>query len=313
MTPIDENREFDSPWKETLEQLLEELLRLFFPDLHAAIDWSKGYQSLDAELQEIIRGAELGTKLADKLVRVTLHDGQDAWLLIHMEVQAQPDPEFARRMFVSYYRINERYNQDVVSLAILGDESASWRPDEYYRSQFGCEVRFRFPTVKLLDWIGRENELLHHTNPIGLVALAHLKSITTHKDPERRLQAKRELMFQFYERGWNDEHFRQMYRIIDWLLELPKELQTKLRNEMYTFEKEKKMPYITSTERMAREEGLQQGVVESLAMNLEAKFGDAGTTFAKELQNVSDLNKLREIQRAVIRSTKTIDDLRAML
>ena len=42
--------------------------------------------------------------LADKLFRVHLRNGTDLLLLIHIEVQSQHDPDFARRMFVYYYR-----------------------------------------------------------------------------------------------------------------------------------------------------------------------------------------------------------------
>jgi len=31
--------DFDSPWKEALEQALPDFLALFFPEAHAGIDW----------------------------------------------------------------------------------------------------------------------------------------------------------------------------------------------------------------------------------------------------------------------------------
>ena len=37
-------RDWDSPWKETLQHFLRAVLAFFFPDLHDAIDWSKGYE-----------------------------------------------------------------------------------------------------------------------------------------------------------------------------------------------------------------------------------------------------------------------------
>jgi hypothetical protein len=41
----------DSPWKEALEHFLDPFLVLCFPQAHAGIDWSRGYESLDKELQ----------------------------------------------------------------------------------------------------------------------------------------------------------------------------------------------------------------------------------------------------------------------
>jgi len=35
--------DYDSPWKEALVRYLPHFLALFFPDVHAQIDWSHGY------------------------------------------------------------------------------------------------------------------------------------------------------------------------------------------------------------------------------------------------------------------------------
>jgi hypothetical protein len=63
--------------------------------------------------------SELSSTLAVKLFKVFLRDSADVWILIHLKVQSQRDADFARRMFVYHYRILDRYNRDVVSLAIL--------------------------------------------------------------------------------------------------------------------------------------------------------------------------------------------------
>ena len=46
--------DFDSPWKEALDLFFEAFLELFFPQAHADIDWSQGWESLDKELQQIV-------------------------------------------------------------------------------------------------------------------------------------------------------------------------------------------------------------------------------------------------------------------
>ena len=61
--------DYDSPWKEALERYLPEFLALLFPHAHAGIDWSQGYAFLDKELQQVVRDAALGRRLADKLFR----------------------------------------------------------------------------------------------------------------------------------------------------------------------------------------------------------------------------------------------------
>ncbi len=78
----------------------QEFMVFFFPRAAEEIDWSRGYTFLDKELQQVTRDAELGKRLADKLVQVWRKDGEDAWVLVHIEVQGQERPNFAKRMFV---------------------------------------------------------------------------------------------------------------------------------------------------------------------------------------------------------------------
>ena len=112
--------DYDSPWKEALARYLPDAFALFFPAVHAEIDWSRQYQPLDKELQQVTRDANLGRRLADTLFQVWRRDGTDAWVLIHIEVQGQPDRDFAQRMFVYYYRIFDRHQRPIMSVAILG-------------------------------------------------------------------------------------------------------------------------------------------------------------------------------------------------
>ena len=65
--------------------------------------------------------------MVDKLVKVWLRNGQENWLLLHIEVQSQEEGGFPLRMFAYNYRIFDRYNRDVVSVAVLGDDRANWR------------------------------------------------------------------------------------------------------------------------------------------------------------------------------------------
>jgi len=98
-------------------------------------------------------------------------------VLIHVEVQGEPKARFAERMYVYHYRLFDHYQIDIVSLAVLADARPSFRPAAYQRSRWGCELSFRFPVQKLLDWHARWGELEASPNPFGLVVMAHLKQI----------------------------------------------------------------------------------------------------------------------------------------
>ena len=164
--------DFDSPWKEALDGYFEPFLALLFPAVHAEIDWSRGCESLDKEFQQIVREAELGRRYVDKLVKVWTKAGVECWVLIHVEVQTTRDAGFPLRMYVYHYRVFDRYDKPVASLAVLADDDAQWRPEEYRQTVFGCESALRFPTVKLQPFAQRETELEASQNPFSKVVLA---------------------------------------------------------------------------------------------------------------------------------------------
>ncbi len=183
--------DFDSPWKEALAHYLPDALALFFPAVAAQIDWSRGYTLLDKELQQVTRDADLGRRLADTLVQVWRRDGREAWVLIHIEVQGQPERDFARRMYVYNYRIYDRYERPIMSIAILADEQADWRPDRFTQELWGCTIEMRYPVVKLLDWREREAELAASANPFAVVVQAHLAAQATREAVDARSREDR--------------------------------------------------------------------------------------------------------------------------
>jgi hypothetical protein len=310
-------REFDSPWKDALDEFLESALEMFHPALHADVDWSVPYENLDAELSAIVREAELGKTDADRLYRVTLRNGQPLCLLIHAEVQSQHDADLPRRMFVYHYRLKDRYDEPLVGLAILGDESSTWRPNEYNYGVYETSNSFRFRSVKLLDWRDRFEELLVNPNPIGVVIAAHLRSLETYGQPEERSRAKWQLYRSIFQRGWSAERFRKVYRLIDWLLELPEAVQRQLRFEIHQFEQEHKMPFVPSYERFAKEEGRVEGreegreaTLRSIELALRAKFGADGKRFGEELRSKQPTMEMLDRLIDTIDTATSVDELR---
>ena len=91
---------YDASWKEALERYFEQFLAFFFPQIHAEVDWQRGCEFLDSEFQQVVRDAEVGKRFVDKLVKVWRCDGEEVYVLIHVEVQSQYDAEFSKRMYV---------------------------------------------------------------------------------------------------------------------------------------------------------------------------------------------------------------------
>ena len=307
--------DYDSPWKEALAAYFQPFLALFLPAAHAEIDWSRGHESLNQELRQVVRKAKLGKRHVDHLVKVWLNSGQEQWLLIHVDVQTSKEADFARRMYTYNYRLFDRYNQEVVSLAVLGDDNPGWRPDSFGYARWGFRSEVRFPVVKLLDYAEHLETLQESRNPFAMVVLAHLMTRRTRRNPRKRYAAKIKLIKGLYECGWAAEEVRHLFGMIDWMMNLPRPLELNFCHEIEQYEEEKHMPFITTPERIGREEGLAKGRTEGLAeglakgetkglikgikVALKLKFGEVGLRLMPEIQTLADEAKLEAVLDAI--------------
>ncbi len=276
--------DYDSPWKEALDRFFERCLALFFPHIHAEIDWARGYEALDKELQPIVRRAKHGRQYVDKLVKVWLKSGEERWVLIHVEVQTSREGDFPRRIHVSNHRIFDRYGQKVISLAILADDDPAWRPGRFEYTRWGFRSLTEFPIVKLLDYAPKYEELEADPNPFAMVVLAHLKAMETRRSPVDRQVWKIRLVKGLYERGMGSEDVRRLLDFIDWVMELPEPLEQDFERELHAFQQEKKMPFVNFIERRALEKGLLRGI----EVCLRVRFGEQGLELMPEIRQIRD-------------------------
>jgi len=261
---VKEYLDTDSPWKEILEVYFPQFVYFFTPDVYQEIDWDKGYEFLDKEFQKIFPQSITGRRYVDKLVKVFRKDGTEAFVIIHIEVQGDRVVNFPKRMFVYNYRLIDSYDTKIFSLAVLTDNNPNWRPNKFEQEIWGCKISLEFPIVKLLDYKDKWEELEQNTNPFAVVVMAHLKTLETANDDQKRLEWKLSLSKMLYEKGYSENDVRNLFKFIDWLLMLPKGLNKVFKEEIAKHEEKKKMPYVTSIERLAKEEGIQEGIQEGI-------------------------------------------------
>ncbi len=318
----------ESPWKEIVKEYFPEFIDFFFPQIGEEIDYKKGYEFLDKEFEKVVKDAKIGTRLADLLVKVYLKSGEEKWLLIHIEVQGYYEKDFAKRMYIYNYRIFDRYGIDVISLALLIDSIASFRPESYERKFKGFELIFRFPIVKLIDYKKEERYKalekqieMKGKNPISFVVMSYLKEIETGKDIDSKLFWKITLVKGLYEAGYTKKDILNLYRFIDWILRLPDGIKEKFHEEIIRYEEVKKMPYITTAEEIGIEKGLKEGIEkglregiekglkEGIKLALEIKFGGEGLMFynryVKDIDSIDELEELKE----KIKKAKKVEEL----
>ncbi|MGK7875401.1 MAG: transposase [Xenococcaceae cyanobacterium] len=284
--------DYDNPWKVALAIYFKSSIAFFFPDIYEGIDWTKPHEFLDTELQQVMRSDEIGQREADKLVKVWLLNGEETWVLIHLEVQSQYQSNFAERMYVYNSRIFGIYRKKVVSLAILADSEKSWRPTEYRYEIWGCRVLLQFPMVKLLDYQDKWSELEKSTNPFAAIVMAHLKTQATRKAPEQRLEWKVSIVKSLYQKGYNRGEIRELFRVIDWMMTLPRSWSRGFREEIRRYEEENQMRYVTSIESLAREDDIID--------ILETRFEDVPSELVEMLDRINDASQLKMLLKRAV-------------
>ena len=308
--------DFDSPWKEIIEQEFEAFMAFFHPHAHQQIDWSKGYTFLDKELQQVTRGAKTGGRRVDKLVEVTLRNRDEGWVLAHVEVQGQPQDDFAERIFIYHYRIFDKHRRRVATLVILTDTQKHWLPNHYGYELFDCRIGIDFPIVKLLDYRDKWAELEQNDNPFAVVVMAHLKTQDTHLNPQERYLAKLSLAKMLYRRGYNRQRIINLFCFIDWIMMLPDEMNLQFMDEVNAFEEEQKMAYVTTFERIGIQRGLEQGRQKTARENvlevLDERFGYVPAGIEAAVSQISDLPTLKTLHRKSI-TIPTLADFEQLL
>ncbi len=163
-----------------------------------------------------------------------------------------------------------------------------------------CQHSLTFPVAKLTDYSDRVDELLSIDNAFALITAAHILTQQTRKKSQARYEAKLRLVRLLYERQWDKQRIIDLFEIVDWLMKLPKWLETKVFQEIESIERREDMRYINSVQRMYMEkfraEGMEQGLVKGvltgeikvLKRQLEKRFGTLPTWAIDKLDNAAE-------------------------
>jgi len=88
---------------------------------------------------------------------------------------------------------------------------------------------------------------------------------------------------------------------------LPAELESEFKEAVMAYEAEIKRPYVTSVERLAIREGLQEGLQQSVLDVLQMRFGELPAFISTSIAQLTDTTLLRQLHRQAV----TIESLEA--
>jgi hypothetical protein len=268
----------DQLFKEILRTFLREFLELFFPDAAARLD----FDSLRFPNKELFKGFPDGRpREPDLVAEVQGRDGKPEIVLVHVEVQAETEVAFGRRMFEYYALLWLEFDAPIfpIVLYLKGGGRKGIDIAEYRQELFGQEwVRFRYASVGLARLRAREYV---ETSPLGAALAALMRRGKASEELELRARMLKQVVSARFDEG------RQflLVNLIETYFELPAEERERFRRLVARKEyRDVQDVELTWGDRLRKEgleqgleEGIEKGVVqgkrETLKRLLTARFG----------------------------------------
>ena len=235
-----------------------------------------------------------------------------AYWLAHIEVQTQRDSTLPRRLLDYHYHIERRHRCRVITFVILGDLSPSWRPGQFSSDVPPLGMSLGYLSLKLIDLELKLELPRFRGNPVAMVVRAHLAALRTRHDLEARYTQRVALVRRLYEEGFSRKDVVFIHGLIDRLMILPRPLMIRFRQELFTIEKDKNMPYVDTLTRMSLQEGRQKGRKEGLQEGRQEGREEGSLVQARE--SVIEALEIRfgEVQPELVERINAFQDLRTL-
>jgi hypothetical protein len=275
--------DYDGFWKKLVGRFFYPLLKRALPELYKDVDLSKPPIFLDKEFTDVLNTADPKTRVsphfADSLLKVPLKDGNDRWILLHLEHQRKNIRGLAARM--NRYRcfICAHYDVEPVALAII-TKGLGKRERFYSHCLYGSKVLYEYNNLVLAEL--DDEELASSDNPIDLVLLA-AKFSQNAREELRKFNVLRKAVELLDERGWSAEDKRDLFLFTEVIVNMKdKELRSRYAEFIEQRNREGKSMYIPLMLRDSAAEikrsGFEEGKIDG---KLEGKLEDARNMLAK--------------------------------
>ena len=308
-----QDSDYDGAWKEAIRLHLMPAIKKCFPAFADLIDWNCEPEWLDKEISQIIGRFGHRNREVDLLFKVRLLDGRDQWILCHLEIQTHFEADFTFRIDLYNAGVKWMFQQEVVTLVILADLRPDWRPKAHRFELADFRSVREFPICKLLDRLA--TDWIDDNSLVVQVARAQIAALRTSSDPEARFSAKTQLVRNLYTMGYSSDTIREIFRLIDWMMRLRPDLDRRFMSELVAFEEENRMPYVTSIERLAKEEGFERGREQGTATLLLRILSRQCGSLPEDVQQQVRQLKLEQSQNLgeALLDFRSLDDLRIWL
>ncbi|MBC7474483.1 MAG: Rpn family recombination-promoting nuclease/putative transposase [Candidatus Sericytochromatia bacterium] len=219
----------DVGWKFILDELTQQFIEFFMPDLYNFVDFSIKPKALDNEFASLFPESVSEDRRVDKLFEIYLKNGQTKWILLNIEIQSYDDSDFAKRMFQHYFRIFDKFNRELEAIVIY-----TYKPDRHkykkYESKFlETKITYEFRTYDIAEQSLDELEKIK--NPFSFVVQTLIKGFDYKETDKNNFNFKKELSSLLFDSGYSEDEVRKVFKFLNFILEIK---DRKLRENFYS-------------------------------------------------------------------------------
>jgi hypothetical protein len=283
----------DRLFKELLTTFFVEFIDLFLPEVAAYLDRDH-FDFLD---KEVFTDVTSGDRHEADLVVKARFRRQEAFFLLHLENQAAPEPQFAKRMFRYFARLHEKHDLPVYPIALFTYDAPQRPEADEYRVAFPDKavLKFSFTAIQLnrMNW----RDFVRRPNPLASALMAKMNIAS-----EDRAKVKLECLRLLATLHLDAAKMQLIAGFVDTYLRLNQDEQREFvreANVLEQAEKETVMQLTTSWKEEGIVEGLHRGKREFLVRLLRRRFGEIPTALELRIDALDD-DRLGEMVDAVL-------------
>lgn len=117
-------------------------------------------------------------------------------------------------------------------------------------------------------------------------------------------QWKWSLVRGLYDRGYDRNDILKLFRLIDWMMALPEELQQSFEQKLIRYQEERQMPFLSRMELRAMQRGMEQGSLRTARADvievLEIRFEVVPPEVIEAVNQIEDTSVLKQLLRQAI-------------
>ncbi|MFN8575240.1 MAG: hypothetical protein U0354_00135 [Candidatus Sericytochromatia bacterium] len=261
----------DEKWKSLISKYLKDFLSFFMPDLYKEVDFDKGYEFLDGELNKIKIDSKSKNKRSDRLVKLFLKNGSEQYLLVHIEIQGYFEEDFSKCMFKYFYRVADLHNSyNITAISVYTEDKEDFKPNTFTHNLFGTELTYKFNIYKVLEQ--KEKALKESNNIFAFVVLSVLYSLKAKNNQKTKLGFKVELTKLLINKKYSEEDILELFEFINLFLNFKNEKYDNLfYEELDKMPKTKEKESLSSYDKFLLKKRNHEIVINMLKIGLDIK------------------------------------------